>query len=539
MGFFFDRSINLCVITYVVTSSPMKNDALAESLNRSVMIGPRGGVTEQETLRLRAVLVGGDPVVWKACSVALCNDRIGLAAQRASRVEDLMRQAHSKACQIILAFTERTILAPSRLLDQLRHERIALPLIVVGSTAAAEEVEECLGKGAWDWVAMDQLWRLPAAVRRAIENQNLRHRAAELESLWAGAGHDVNNLLTAVLGHCELTLPHAGIDASWRRALEAILKAGELVACWMNPRVTAAAAGEPATGEADLNEVVRELEGLLRFVAGDRVELRLELAPGAIPLAAEPAQLVRVILNLVMNARDAMPEGGRLTVRTGIARVGRRPEDRKGKTWVTLVVQDTGKGIEVEEQPRIFDPFYTSKKSHLGLGMSTVRSLVERCGGYLNFASAAGSGTIFHLYFPHARDLQLHGRWRGAQELSSDGSKKILLVEHDSKLREILSRALRRAGYGVLEARGAEEALGICTGHRGSVDLLLTDYRAGRMNGRELADALRAQEPELKILYLSRCADGHVTDHAADFLPIPFKPTALLRKVQETLQKPC
>ena len=427
-----------------------------------------------------------------------------------------------------------------RTLEALQERDANLPAIVVSSNDGEEVIEAFLNAGVWDYVSLDSLWRLPVLARRILDDYSLRERFVEVEDRWAGVAHDVSNLLTTVLGHSELILRRAETDEDLRRSVEGLLMAGEAAASWMKQYAT----GGPleTTGlYVDLNQVIAGMESMLRLLAGGNIELRLQLGPNPMPVTADPAQLARAIVNLALNARDAMPEGGCLTIQTKAALAlaeGARGNGNPGP-WAKLTVIDTGRGIEKQRQPRLFDRFHTTKEQHQGLGLATVRTLAERCGGFTELQSTQGVGTAVSIYLPCAAQSSDKAETMSDPQPFSNASRKVLVVDDDPPLREVLSHTLSLAGYGVLQAGTAQEALEIQRQQPACIDLLLTDLRMAPMDGRTLAGMLRARNPRMKVIYISGYPNHGACslEENAEFLMKPFKPTALLEKIRAVLTK--
>lgn len=372
-----------------------------------------------------------------------------------------------------------------------------------------------------------------------LTTRKLRQQLTDTETQWAGVSHDVSNLLAAILGHSELLLAQMPADDKLRPMLEGILNAGELAACWMKQSAFRSQAERTAASRADLKQVVQGMESTLRLLTGETIRLHLEYAAEAIPVLAEPADVGRILLNLVVNARDALSDGGDLTIRAEIAQEEASRENGAAppKTYGRISVSDTGEGISREDGRRVFDSFYSTKGHHRGLGLPTARALAERNGGFIQFESKPHSGTTFYTWFPSALEAPKNPETESFRQYPSGQAKRILVVEDDPTLRAILIRTLESAGYSVLEAGDGVQALARYEKQTEPIDLLLTDIRMARMNGREVGEALQARQPRLKIIYISGYPDDVVPGRKGTNLFLkPFKPTALVQKVRETLE---
>jgi PAS domain S-box-containing protein len=367
--------------------------------------------------------------------------------------------------------------------------------------------------------------------RRELEAR-LRE-AQKMESLGrlaGGVAHDFNNLLTAILGSAEL-LRHELPEGSRQRAeLDEIASSGERAAR-LTSQLLAFARRQPlALRVVDLGALVRGMEGLLRRLLRDGIELVFEAGPGPATVRAASEQLEQVVVNLVVNARDALEGAGRITIETA----------RDGDT-VQLAVSDTGAGMSEEVQRRAFEPFFTTKPpgQGTGLGLATCYGIVEQSGGTIAAESSPGRGTTVRIRLPYA-EPEPEAAEAPAREARRAHSGTVLLVEDEPAVRRIATLALRRAGHRVLEATDAHEALRIAEAGAEEVDLLVTDVVMPGMGGRALAARLRERRPELPVLFVS----GYTEDEAlrreiealrAAFLPKPFTPEKLRAKVEELL----
>jgi len=297
----------------------------------------------------------------------------------------------------------------------------------------------------------------------------------------------------------------------------------------------------------NLNELVEDIEKMLRRLIGEDVQLRTTLAKDMGNVRADPGQLEQVILNLVVNARDAMPTGGTLIIETANAELSEQYAELHQPVvpggYVMLAVSDTGSGMTPEIRGRIFEPFFTTKEAGrgTGLGLSTVYGIVKQSGGSIWVYSELGQGTTFKIYLPAvdapADDLSTAAAF--ARDLS--GSETVLVVEDDEQLRRLTHRALDAQGYTVLVADRGGTALDISRRHKGDIDLLLTDVIMPDTNGRKLAETIRAARPGLRVLYMSGYPDGAIASHGmlepgVAYLAKPFTTEAITRKVREVLE---
>jgi CheY-like chemotaxis protein len=296
----------------------------------------------------------------------------------------------------------------------------------------------------------------------------------------------------------------------------------------------------------DLNEVVRESEKMLRRLIGEDVQFTAILSPELKPVKVDPSQLSQVIMNLVVNARDAMPTGGALTIETANVELdptsaAKIPEGKPGR-YVVLAVTDTGTGMTPEVRAHIFEPFFTTKEpgKGTGLGLPTVYGIVKQSGGFISVYSEPNRGTSFRIYFPIAEGRVSAGKSSRSVKPLAGGTETILLVEDEDAVRSIVRVVLQRAGYTVLEANRGREALRVAAAHPGPIHLLITDVVMPEMGGRQVVAHLTATRPGLKVLYLSGHTDDAVVRHGVSeakmaFLQKPFTIEALMNKIREVL----
>jgi two-component system, cell cycle sensor histidine kinase and response regulator CckA len=380
--------------------------------------------------------------------------------------------------------------------------------------------------------------------RKHLEDQlRLAQKMEAVGRLAGGVAHDFNNLLTAIIGFSQLLLKRLGPDNAGRREIEEIKRAGERAASLTRQLLAFSRRQVLQPKVLDLNAAVTEMEHMLRRLIHENVDLRVVLDPGPIRVKADPGQLEQVIMNLVLNARDAMPGGGKLTVETASAELGeeaagQRAAVRAGR-YVVLAVSDTGVGMDAATQARVFEPFFTTKEQGkgTGLGLATVYGIVRQSGGHIRVESAPGRGATFRVFLP----LVEEGLPPAKPPTVSGpllGTETVLIVEDEPSVRALAGEALRACGYTVLEASDGGEALLLCQGYKDPIHLVVTDVVMPQLGGRELARRLATLRPEVKVLYMSGYADDGAAEAGAAFLQKPFMPDDLARKVRETLAEP-
>ena len=368
--------------------------------------------------------------------------------------------------------------------------------------------------------------------QRALEQQFLQAQKMEAVGLLAGGvAHDFNNLLTVILTSGELLLEQ--VDGA-QDEIEAIIEAGQRASA-LTRQLLVFSRRDPAEREIlDLDELVSGLEKMLRRLLGEDVTLETHLAGRPLYIEADKGRIEQIVMNLVVNARDAMPEGGTLVLET--RRVAE--PDALGAS-VEIVVRDNGEGMDRETQQRMFEPFFTTKRRGTGLGLSTVYGIVNEVGGHIEVRSRVGEGTTFVVNFPETADPVREVAVYEAEGTHASGA--VLIIEDDEALRRMLCRFLRAHGLDVYGAESGEAALGLVTSRDVRPDLLLADVVLPGMSGRAVADALRERWPDLRVLYMSGYTDDAVIRRGVQrgriaFLQKPFSLSTLLQRVRTLLE---
>jgi len=390
------------------------------------------------------------------------------------------------------------------------------------------------------------------AVKRDVTNETRLEQqlfqAQKMEAvgrLAGGVAHDFNNLLGVITGYGEIVHRRLAGEDPLREKVEQILRAAERAAGLTRQLLAFGRRQVLQPKVLDLNAVVFDMEKMLRRLIGEDVEFTTVLEPRLGSVKADPGQLEQVLMNLAVNARDAMSEGGRLTIETRNADLNeeyaaRHPPTRSGP-YVALVVTDTGSGMDAATQARIFEPFFSTKEvgRGTGLGLATVYGIVKQSEGYVWVYSEVGVGTTFKIYLPRIDEQAKLARQQEPGPLLR-GSETVLLVEDEASLRELLREALEASGYSVLVARDGAEALQIAEAHVGTIQIMVTDVIMPGMTGPKIVDLVAPTRPEMKVVYISGYSDASVTRHGliaagTSFLSKPFSPDALLRKVRGSL----
>jgi signal transduction histidine kinase len=429
-----------------------------------------------------------------------------------------------------------------------RPELHELPFIIVSGTIGEETAVEAMRCGARDYILKDKLGRLAPAIERELREAGARRERRLLEErlrqaqkmecvgrLAGGVAHDFNNLLTCVVGYAGLLHKRMAGDDPRRRYVDGLLEASEHGSALTRQLLAFSRRQALAPVVASLNDVVTDTERFLRRLIGEDVRLESRLADDLGNVRVDVGQMQQVVMNLAINARDAMPQGGVLTIATANADDGAQ---------VTLSITDTGTGMSPEALGHLYEPFFTTKEGGkgTGLGLSTVYGIVRQSGGTISCESATGQGTTFTVTLPRVAAAVVRPEVRLAAR-PDGGTETVLLVEDEERVRRIATEVLERVGYHVLPEGSAAAALVRARAHRGRIELLLTDVVLPDMNGRDLAERLRAERPDSRVLYTSGYTDeiNILTGQAGPgtlFLPKPYDPPTLLRSVRQVLSAP-
>ena len=383
--------------------------------------------------------------------------------------------------------------------------------------------------------------------RKQLEEQF--HQAQKMEAvgrLAGGVAHDFNNLLTAILGSADLVLDSLTAGVPEREEVEEIRKAAVRAADLTRQLLAFSRQQVIAPTVLNPNGVVANMDKLLRRLLGEDVELRTVLAPDLAAVKADPSQLEQIVLNLAVNARDAMPNGGKLTIETQNVELDqeyvRGHLSAQPGPYVMLAVSDTGVGMDAATQSRIFEPFFTTKEQGkgTGLGLATTYGIVKQSGGWIWVYSEPGHGTSFKIYLPRVAEAAAPAAPSPVPPLSVRGSETVLLVEDDEMIRKLVQKVLKANGYAVLVAASGRDAERVAEQHEGPIDLLMTDVVMPGLSGREVARRLSAARTGIRVLYLSGYTDDAIVHHGVldpgvAFLQKPFTPAVLGRKVREVL----
>jgi len=439
-----------------------------------------------------------------------------------------------------------------------------VPVIFVSATLQGKQSIEQLYRGATDCIPKNELDRLVPSVRRILREQQERAARARAESalleseaqfrqvqkleavgrLAGGLAHDFNNLLTIIMGQSQVLLSEMDPNDPLRSRVEEMHKAGDRARILIRQLLTFSRKQPSQAKVLSLNTVLVDFEPMLGRLIGDDIQLTLRPSVDDLKVKTDPAWLEQVVMNLVVNAKDAMPEGGKLTIETTGVDLDHAPlyhiSPITPGAYVRLSVADSGSGMTPEVQSHVFEPFFTTKEEGkgTGLGLSTVFGIVTQSGGGLDVTSKIGEGTRFDVYLPRVENEILVPSDENPAMPSLGGHETILLVEDDEDVRVLIRDELRKRGYRIVEARNGVEACLVATPYMRKLQLLLTDIVMPGMSGVELARNLQMIKPELSVLLISGYMDDvgvSAREPSWAYLQKPFTPEAVADKVREVL----
>ena len=441
----------------------------------------------------------------------------------------------------------------------IQASRVDLPLIVVSGRIKQADILAALKAGAADHLTRGRLMRLNAAVERELRAAKLRRERSRLEEqfrqaqkmeavgrLAGGVAHDFNNLLTVITGYSDLLLASRDLNDPQRAALEEVRRSAERGG-QLTHQLLAFSRRQPLEPHiVRVNELILQMEKMLRRLIGEDLELITIPAASRDAVEADAGRLEQVIMNLVVNARDAMPDGGKLTLETGTVQLSESYSARqlgvKPGQHVTISISDTGVGMDEDTQSHLFEPFFTTKNPGrgTGLGLATAYGIIRQSGGAIGIVSELGKGTTARIYLPVAEARVEAVPQEIAAPESLTGAETILLVEDEARVRKLILDVLSARGYRVLEATRGREAVRLAAAHKGPIHLAVVDVVMPGMSGPDVIRRIQPGHPDVRVLYISGYTDEAILHHGipasgAAFLQKPFLPDVLARKVREVL----
>jgi signal transduction histidine kinase len=507
---------------------------------------------DDTTLLLAELRRGGYDVTWRRVETGK-----DLEVELASQTWDLVISDHS-----LPQFD-----APEAL-GIVRKRAGDLPFIIVSGSIGEAQAVSVMRAGANDYLLKGHLARLTPAVQRELTEaaQRRKHeqanealqrteeqlrQAQKMEAvgrLAGGIAHDFNNLLTAILGYSELVLSDLPTDVAGRADIEEIQKAGLRAASLTQQLLAFSRKQVLEPRVVNLNDIVTNVEKLIRRVIGEDIELAIDLDPALRPVRVDPGQIEQVLMNLAINARDAMPNGGHLRVQTRervlIDPLQMQDLELPPGPYAFVTVADTGIGMPPEIAAQIFEPFFTTKEpgKGTGLGLSTVYGIVRQSGGSIVVESAPGKGAAFSICVPSVEAPLEKTHKEPTAPVLVNGSETVVVVDDEPAVRDLVRKTLEAHGYHVLSASDGVEALSVAAAYKAAIHLLVTDIIMPRMGGRDLAARLIRERGALPVLFLSGYPDASyvdvaLTQAAQAFLRKPFTPTTLARRVRELLDE--
>jgi signal transduction histidine kinase len=507
---------------------------------------------------LKILLLEDDAVDAALITRELQRAAVDCDVDRVDTGDEFMAHLRARTPDLVLSDHRMANFSGMHALEVIRREAPDVPFIFVTGALDEETAIECVKAGAWDYVLKDRLVRLGPAVTAAMELRRTRQALKEsqehllhtqrLDALGRLAGsvaHDYNNLMTAVVGYAALVAETMDGDER-REDVEEIRRAGERAVALTRQLLAFSRKQAITFTSVQINDIVSGVERLLRRLLGERIKLDLDLTPNLPPIDSDHAQLEQVIMNLAVNAGDAMPDGGRLTIKTSAVTVDdahrRRHVEAEPGPHVCLTVRDGGTGIAPDILPRIFEPFFTTKPrgQGTGLGLATVYGVVRQSNGHIAVSSTVGAGTEFRVYLPVGSErAPLVRPAVAARETSLAGTEIVVLVDADDGVRGLARRVLESRGYRVMTARNRREALQALT-DAPVVDLLITDVSLPDGDGQMLATMTRESRAGTRVLFTSGYLDREIASSldaqtTANLLPKPFTPVGLLEKVRDVL----
>ncbi len=527
------------------------------SIGKTIITAQAGLDSDSSFLQEQLGLLSGDAADFPVC-----------ARQVLSQSDILVIQDPAETCALCALLSAQG--DGARLIGRLAYAgrvygvlAVSMPARLVADEQESELFHEIVQDIAFALYSIEQEQARKRSETRFLQAQKIQ----AMGRLAGGIAHDFNNHLTTITGYAELLLSELDPDDPRRQDVREITRAAERSAALTRQLLIFSRKQMPQMKTVDLNALIRGIERMLSWLVDARIELIIELDPQLGPIRADPGQIEQVVMNLVLNARDAMVDGGQVFIETMAVELDpqvryladtvylpdaqyilghdRPDSDRSSLRYVLLTVRDTGIGMGREVQSHLFEPFFTTKEvgKGTGLGLALVYNIVEQSKGYIQVASQVGQGSTFKILFPRIGiDAEAAGDDRLQSQLAP-GTETILLVEDEKAVRTLARRILQRCGYTVLETVNADEAVALSDRYQGVIDLIVTDVvMPGRLNCREMTEYVTGSRPDVKVLYVSGYTDDAIVQHgildsSPHFMPKPFTPITLAHTVREILDE--
>jgi two-component system, cell cycle sensor histidine kinase and response regulator CckA len=466
-----------------------------------------------------------------------------------------MEEALKQRWDLILCDYSLPQFDPLSALKILEEKELDIPCIVVSGTVGEAMILKAMQSGAADYLMKGNLMRLVAAVDRELREAAGRRDRRRLEEqfrqaqkmeaigrLAGGVAHDFNNLLTVITGYAELLLIDSEMNESTRSAVHEIKRAAERGGSLTRQLLIFSRKQKLNPRSVNLNDLVSNMEKMLRRLIGEDISLQTALRPDLGAVRTDAGQFEQVIMNMVVNARDAMPDGGKLTIETANVTWTEPQYGLPAGPYVMLAISDTGIGMDADTRSHIFEPFFTTKEAGkgTGLGLATAYGIIRQSGGSIWLYSEPGQGTTFKVYLPRTDEPLETAVPEVSRITSMNGSETVLVVEDDPEVRRLICEILRSRGYRVLEGANGEQAFELARSCPDPVPLVVADVILPEMSGPEVVRQLAGWQPGIRALFISGYTDEAMLRHGmlrsgVMFLSKPFLPDDLARKVREVL----
>jgi two-component system, cell cycle sensor histidine kinase and response regulator CckA len=509
---------------------------------------------------LRILHVEDDPSDVALVQRSLTKAEIPYTIMHVDSRETFVQALEKEAFDLIISDFQLPSFDGWSALEIVRAKWPEVPFILVSGTLGEDQAVDSLKRGATDYVLKDRLSRLAEAVRRAIKEVRERADRGRLEAqfieaqkmevvgqLAGGVAHDFNNILAVIMGYSDLLMAKLEENSALQKDAQTIRHAAERAAGLTRQLLVFSRKQTIQAVVLDLNAVVVDMEKMLGRLIDANVELAFYLGRNIGRIKADSGYVGQVLMNLVVNARDAMPNGGKITVETADVTVSqteaRAHPGASSGDFVMLSVGDTGTGMTDEVKAHMFEAFFTTKPKGkgTGLGLATCQTIVQQCGGHIAVSSELGRGTTFRVYFPRVQEAVKSSETTFKKKPMARGTETLLVVEDEPAVRQLACRVLEAQGYHVISATNGQDGLHAAREHKGvPIKLVITDVIMPEMGGKVMAEWLKSSFPDLKILYTSGYTDDALSDHGVleqgvSFLPKPYNPASLARSVRELL----